>query len=389
MMLAADPIRYGMIGGGEGAFIGDIHRTAAALTGRWRLRAGALSSDPERSLRSAAALGITPDRAYRSVEEMLAREQTLAPEDRIEVAVIVTPNHLHASAATAALDAGFDVLCDKPLADTLENAEAVAAAARRTGRKLGVTYTYSGYPMVMQARALIGSGELGEVRRVMAQYTQDWLSRSEDAQASPQAAWRTDPARAGEGGAFGDIGAHAFHLIEFVCNRSVLELSADLSSLPGRRLDDDGSALLRLEGGCRGVLTASQVCSGDLNNLSISVYCDKAGLHWRQEEPNTLRLAWRERPEELWKAGTDRPYLARPIRAAQRTPGGHPEGYLEAFANIYAAFADDVRGVAPEGARYPGIEAALSGMRFIRAAVESNRRGAAWVSLDGRREGST
>lgn len=371
-----------MIGGGQGAFIGGVHRTAAAIAGNWRLVAGAFSSTPERALASAAEIGV--ERAYGSWAEMLEAEAALPADQRIEAVSIVTPNHMHAAPAIAAMEAGFDVIVDKPLADTLANARAIAEAAGQTGRRIAVTHTYTGYPMVKQARALVASGQFGKVRRVAVKYTQDWLSRASDLENNKQAEWRVDPARSGEAGAFGDIGTHAANLVEFVTGERIVSLCAELTMLPGRRIDDDGAALLRLSGGGRGTLTASQVCVGDANDLAISVYCDEAGLHWRQEEPNTLTVGRRDRPTETWHAGANRAYLGSEILAIQRTPGGHPEGYLEAFANIYAAFGKQIRGQdsAAGDPGYATMDDTLAGMRFLAASLASSRAGAVWVNLE-------
>lgn len=378
-----NPVRYGMIGGGQGAFIGGVHRTAAAIAGNWRLVAGAFSSTAERSLASGAELGVDPARTYGSWAEMLEREAALPADERIEAVAIVTPNHMHAPPAIAAMEAGFDVIIDKPLADSLAHARAIAAAAARTGRRIAVTHTYTGYPLVKQARRLVASGQFGKVRRVAVKYTQDWLSRAADLEGNKQAAWRVDPARSGGAGAFGDIGTHAANLVEFITGERITRLCAELTMLPGRQIDDDGAALFHLAGGGKGTLTASQVLVGDINDLAISVWCDEAGLHWRQEEPNTLRVGYRDRPTEIWHAGANRAYLAPDILAIQRTPGGHPEGYLEAFANIYRAFGDALRGVGPAGDElgYATMDDALAGMTFIEASLASSRQGAAWVDL--------
>jgi predicted dehydrogenase len=343
------PIRYGMVGGGRGAFIGGIHRTAAAIAGNWRLAAGAFSSTPEKSRASGAEIGVDPARTYGSWQEMLSREAELPEDIRIEAVAIVTPNHMHAAPAIAAMEAGFDVIIDKPLADNLADARVIVDAAARTGRRIAVTHTYTGYPLVKQARRLVMAGTFGPVRRVMVKYTQDWLSRASDLENNKQAEWRVDPARSGEAGAFGDIGTHAANLVEFITGERIASICAELTMLPGRRIDDDGAALFRLSGGGRGTLTASQVCVGDINDLAISVWCEEAGLHWRQEEPNTMRIGYRDKPTEIWHAGANRAYLASDILAIQRTPGGHPEGYLEAFANIYAAFGRTLRGMPQEG----------------------------------------
>ena len=377
------PIRYGMIGGGQGAFIGGVHRTAAAIAGNWQLVAGALSSTPEKAKASGTEIGLPADRTYGSWAEMLEREAALPVEIRIEAVSIVTPNHVHAAPAIAAMEAGFDVIVDKPLADSLEAAEAIADAAVRTRRRIAVTHTYTGYPLVKLARKLVAGGELGAVRRVMVKYTQDWLSRASDLEGNKQAEWRVDPTRSGDAGAFGDIGTHAANLCEFITGERIVAICAELTMLEGRRIDDDGAALFRLSGGGKGTLTASQVCVGDMNDLAIAVYCDEAGLHWRQEEPNTLTVKRRDRPDEVYHAGGNRAYLPADLIAIQRTPGGHPEGYLEAFANIYRAFGEQLRG-APVPVGEPGyatMDDALAGMNFLRAALRSSRDGAVWTDL--------
>lgn len=377
------PIRYGMIGGGQGAFIGGVHRTAARIAGNWQLVAGAFSSTPEKSRASGAEIGVDPARAYGSFAEMLAREAELPEDVRIEAVAIVTPNHMHAAPAIAAMEAGFDVIIDKPLAHSLDAAQAIADAAARTGRRIAITHTYTGYPLVKQARRLVASGKFGKVRRVAVKYTQDWLSRAADLEGNKQAAWRVDPAQSGDAGAFGDIGTHAANLAEFITGERITRICAELTMLEGRAIDDDGAALFHLSGGGKGTLTASQVLVGDINDLAISVYCDEAGLHWRQEEPNTMRIGYRDRPTEIWHAGANRAYLDGDILAIQRTPGGHPEGYLEAFANIYQAFGNALRGeaVAGDDPGYATIEDTMAGMHFLRASLESSAKGAVWVDL--------
>lgn len=377
------PVRYGMIGGGQGAFIGGVHRTAARIAGNWQLAAGALSSSPDKARASGAEIGLDPARTYGSWAEMLEREAALPAGERIEAVSIVTPNHMHAAPAIAAMEAGFDVIIDKPLAHSLESARAIADAATRTGRRIAITHTYTGYPLVKQARRLVTSGKFGKVRRVSVKYTQDWLSRAADLEGNKQAAWRVDPAQSGDAGAFGDIGTHAANLAEFITGERITRICAELTMLEGRAIDDDGAALFHLSGGGRGTLTASQVLVGDINDLAIDVWCDEAGLHWRQEEPNTLRVGYRDKPTEIWHAGANRAYLDGDILSIQRTPGGHPEGYLEAFANIYQAFGKALRGE-PAGGDEPGyatIEDTMAGMQFLRAALESSRRGAVWVDL--------
>ncbi|GGB56087.1 Gfo/Idh/MocA family protein [Blastomonas aquatica] len=375
--------RYAMIGGGEGAFIGPVHRVAAAIAGNCRLVAGALSSDPERARRSGEAVGIAQDRSYGSYAELLQRERVLPAEDRAEFIAIVTPNHVHAPAAIAALEAGFPVLIDKPLTDTLAAALDLQAVALKTGGLVGVTHTYTGYPMVRQARALIAQGDLGAVRRVSVRYTQGWLAKAEDA-SGKQAEWRIDPARSGLGGAFGDIGTHAFNLVEFITGETMTRIAADIrAAVPGRQLDDDGGAMFHLSGGGRGTLVASQICTGDANGLEISVWCEEAGVHWRQEEPGRLRVARRGAPEQIWVPGTDCAWLDASALAQVRLPSGHPEGYLEAFANIYRDFADAVRGNVSLHPAYASLDDGLAGMRFIKAAYESSAQGSAWINLNG------
>jgi predicted dehydrogenase len=377
------PVRYGMIGGGQGAFIGGVHRTAAAIAGNWTLAAGAFSSTPEKSKASGMEIGVAADRVYGSWAEMLAREAALPENIRIEAVAIVTPNHMHAAPAIAAMEGGFEVIIDKPLADTMANAKSIADAVTRTGRRIAVTHTYTGYPLVKQAREMVTSGAFGAVRRVMVKYTQDWLSRASDLEGNKQAAWRVDPAQSGDAGAFGDIGTHAANLVEFITGERIASICAELTMLPGRRIDDDGAALFRLSGGGKGTMTASQVCVGDMNDLAIAVYCDEAGLHWRQEQPNTLTIKRRDRPDEVWHAGANRAYLSPEVLAIQRTPGGHPEGYLEAFANIYRAFGDQIRGPDATAGEpgYATMDDTLSGMKFLRACLESSRAGAVWVEL--------
>lgn len=376
-----NPVRFGMVGGGQGAFIGGVHRTAAAIAGNWKLVAGAFSSTPDKARASGREIGVADDRNYGSWQEMLEREAQLPEGERIEAVAIVTPNHMHAPPAIAALEAGFDVIIDKPLANSLAEAQAIADAVERTGRRIAVTHTYTGYPLVKQARSLVTSGQFGAVRRVMVKYTQDWLSRAEDLVDNKQAAWRVDPERSGAAGAFGDIGTHAANLVEFITGERMTQIAAELTMLEGRAIDDDGAALFRLSGGGRGTLVASQVLVGDINDLAIDIYCDEAGIHWRQEEPNTMRIGYRDKPTETWHAGANRAYLDGDILAIQRTPGGHPEGYLEAFANIYAAFGRTIRGETAGEPGYATIEDSLMGMRFIDAALASSRNGAAWTKL--------
>lgn len=379
-------VRYGMVGGGEGAFIGAVHRMAAALDGEFALVCGAFSSEPERGRRSGEALGLDPARAYPSLEAMLTGERKLPEDERMEVLAIVTPNHLHAPAAIAALDAGFHVMSDKPMALDLKEGEAIAAAVERSGKLYGLTFTYSGYPLVEEARARVARGDLGAIRLVQVEYSQGWLSQPLDREGNKQAEWRTDPSRAGLGGCLGDIGTHAFHLAEHVSGLAVAELSADLTThVPGRRLDDDVSALLRFEGGARGVLKASQVAAGDENGLRLRIHGEKGGLDWSQMEPNTLTLRWLDRPAEIVRAGG--PGLAPSTMARLRTPAGHPEGYVEAFANLYRSFAGGVReGAAASPALgtenwFPGLADGLRTMTFVEAMIENDAGTQKWTRL--------
>ena len=379
-------IRYGMVGGGEGAFIGAVHRMAAALDGGYALVCGALSSNAERGRRSAEALGIDPARAYPTLEALLAGEAALPEGERMEVLAIVTPNHLHAPAAIAALDAGFHVMSDKPMALDLAESLAIEAAIARSGKLYGLTFTYSGYPLVEEARVRVARGDLGAVRLVQVEYSQGWLSAPIDRDGQKQAEWRTDPARAGLGGCLGDIGTHAFQLAEHVSGFAVAELSAELTThVAGRRLDDDLAALLRFEGGARGVLKASQIAAGDENGLRLRIHGEKGGLDWSQMEPNTLTLRWLDRPAEIIRAGG--PGLDALTTARLRTPAGHPEGYVEAFANLYRSFGRAVRAGAaappPPGAAdwFPGIADGLRTMTFVEAMIANSAGTAKWTSL--------
>lgn len=360
-------LRLGMVGGGQGAFIGAVHRIAARLDDQWELVAGALSSDPARARASAAYLGIAPDRAYTDWAAMALAEAARA--DGIDAVAIVTPNHLHAGPAVAFLRAGIAVICDKPLAATAEQAQAIAEAVHASGRPFVLTHTYAGYPMIRQARAMVAAGALGQVRLVQVEYAQGWLAT--DARGK-QADWRTDPVQAGAG-AIGDIGTHAFHLAGHVSGLQVAELAADLSSMvPGRAVDDDARILLRFHGGARGMLWASQVAIGHENGLRLRVYGTEGSLDWHQENPNLLIHDRLNQPRQILTRG------GAGTQAAVRTPSGHPEGYLEAFATLYADAAALIRGSATD---IPGIEDGLRGMRFIAACQASSRNNCRWVAL--------
>ena len=379
------PIRLGMVGGGEGAFIGAVHRMAARLDGQFDLVAGALSASPDRALASGRALGLAEDRIYGDYEAMAAAEA--ARDDGIEAVAIVTPNHLHAAPAQAFLARGIHVICDKPLAATAEQAHAMAEAAGRSDALFVLTHNYTGYPMVRAARALVADGALGPLRVAQVEYAQDWLT---EAVANKQADWRTDPARAGAG-AVGDIGTHAFNLLEFVTGQRVQSLAAELSSfVPGRQVDDNAHVLLRLERGARGQLWVSQVAVGRENGLRLRLHGARGGLEWDQETPDRLWFTPFGEPRRLiTRGGAGVPDAAARLT---RLPPGHPEGYLEGFANIYAETARAIRahgaGTRLAELYLPTIEDGLRGMAFIAACLRSSSDDAAWVSLAPWEEGA-
>lgn len=366
-------LRMGLIGGGPGSFIGPVHRIAAELDREIELVAGAFSSNAERSALAGASYSIDPARAYADVATMLAAEK--ARPDGIDFVSIVSPNYHHLPAAKAALAAGIPVMSDKPLTATLAEAQELAGIVRAAGLPFGVTYTYSGYPLVREARARVAAGEIGRVRKVVVEYPQGWLAGEA---AGKQAEWRMDPSKSGEGGCIADIGVHALQLAEFVTGLKVTEILADLAAVvPGRLLDDDCTVLLRFENGARGVLLASQIEVGELNGLRIRAYGETGGLIWKQEEPNTLTINRHDGSSHVIRAGTA--VLGSAAASRTRTPGGHPEGYLEAFANLYRDFAAILRG--EEAPLLPGIEDGLRGMTFIATAAAASRQGAGWVKL--------
>lgn len=371
----------GMIGGGEGAFIGAVHRMAAELDGEIRLVCGAFASDPERSRRSGQSLyGLPPERCYPDFQTLCREEARRPAGERMNFVSIVTPNHVHVPAALAALDAGFHVVCDKPLSHRLDDAQELAKRVAASGRLFCLTHNYAGYPMVREARALIADGAVGSVRRVNGEYLQGWLAGSLEGSGNKQAGWRTDPERAGAAGCFGDIGSHVQHLVEFVTGLEVESVCADLSRwVPGRALDDDGNVLLRFRGGARGVLVASQVAVGEENRIGMKVYGELGGLEWSQTAADTLTLKWPDRAVTQHRTGG--PTVSAAAAQATRLPAGHPEGYLEAFAVLYRNFARDVRAVAagqPAERDYPGIDDGLRGLRFIEAVVASSAEGGVW-----------
>lgn len=380
-------IRMGMVGGGEGAFIGAVHRQAAALDGEIELVCGAFSSDPQRARRSGAALHLPADRVYDDFRAMLRAEAALPPAQRMQFVAIVTPNHLHFPIAEAALRAGFHVLSDKPATLDLQEAIRLREILAETGLLYGLTHTYTGYPLVKEARARVAAGELGRVRKVVVEYAQGWLAtRAEDGD-NKQAAWRLDPSRAGASCCMGDIGVHAANLAEYVTGLKISAVCAELAAVvPGRTLDDDGAVLLRFDNGARGVLLASQISVGEENALRIAVYGERGGLEWRQQEPNTLWLKWPDRPTQMLRAGGR--YLGALAAANTRTPMGHPEGYLEAFANLYLAFAGQIRAhekgepATARAADCPGIDAALRGMAFIERVVAASASDTKWHTVE-------
>ena len=377
-------IRLGMVGGGKDAYIGGIHRLAAQLDGRFAFVAGALSSTPEKSARSGVALGLPADRTYGSFEEMAKAEA--ARPDGIEAVAIVTPNHMHFAAAKAFLEAGIHVICDKPMTTTLEDAKALAELAKSSRKLFVLTHNYTGYPLVRQARDMVAVGELGTLRYVQAEYVCDWLTIATENTGSKQAAWRTDPARSGAGGAVADIGTHAFHLLSFVSGLQLDSVLADLTSfVPGRRLDDSVEVLLRFVGGAKGMLWASQIAVGHENGLSLRIYGDKGGLEWAQENPNQLWFARFGEPKQLLTKNGHGAGAAN--RRASRIPAGHPEGYLEAFATLYREAADAIlasEANAPPDPTllFPTVDDGVRGIAFVTACISSSTNGGVWTCVD-------
>jgi predicted dehydrogenase len=379
-------IRYGMVGGGRGAFIGGVHRIAANIDGQIELVCGAFSSDPEKSKASGADLFLPPSRCYGSFEEMIRAEKALPADQRMDFISIVTPNHMHFAPAKLALENGFHVLSDKPATFNLAEAKELSALVQQTGLLYGLTHNYTGYPLVKHAREMVQQGLLGKIRKVVVEYPQGWLATRLEESGQKQAAWRTDPARSGAAGCVGDIGTHAENLAEYITGLHIRELAADLTTfVEGRLLDDDANILLRFDNGAKGVLHCSQISVGEENNLNIRVYGEKGGLEWHQKEPNTLLVKWLDRPMEVLRTGNG--YLGAAAASNTRTPPAHPEGYLEAFANIYRNFAGHIRATL-EGSQpsplvldYPKIQDGIRGMAFIEAVVTSSQKNAAWTKV--------
>jgi len=382
-------IRYGMVGGGRGAFIGAVHRIAAAIDQQIELVCGAFSSDPERSRASGADLYLPPSRCYGTFEEMIKVESRLPSSLRMDFVAIVTPNHMHFPPAKMALEYGFHVLSDKPATLNLAEAKKIADIVKKTGLLYGLTHNYTGYPLVKEAREMIRAGKLGKIRKVVVEYPQGWLATRLEASGQKQAAWRTDPKRSGAAGSIGDIGTHAENLAEYISGLQIEELAADITSfVKGRKLDDDGNVLLRFKGGAKGLLHCSQISVGEENNLNIRVYGELGGIEWHQRFPNTMYVKWLDRPMEVYRTGLG--YLSASAKAATRTPPAHPEGYLEAFANIYKNFASHIRARIEDkklakndpALDYPKIEDGVRGMAFIEAVVKSSKKNTTWTKLD-------
>lgn len=382
-------LRMGMIGGGKNAFIGAVHRIAANMDGLIELSCGALSSDPANSVESGKALFLPENRIYKTYADMITEEKKLPAGQRMDFVSIVTPNHVHFDPAMMALDNGFHVMLDKPMTFTLDEAKKLAQKVKETGLVLGLTHTYSGYPMVKQAKQMIKEGTFGKIRKIYVEYPQGWLSTLFEKDGNKQASWRTDPKRSGKSGCMGDIGTHAAHLAEYISGLKITKLCADLNIMvPGRALDDDGNVLLRFDNGANGVLMASQVAAGEENALRIRIYGEKGGIEWAQMEPNTLIVKWLDQPTQLFRAGVG---YATPLSSFAshntRTPGGHPEGYLEAFGNIYRNFALTIsakiegRQPSPEMLDFPTVEEGVRGMAFIDNVVASSASEQKWTEF--------
>jgi len=375
-----------MVGGGKDAFIGAIHRLAFHMDGQAELVAGALSVNPEVAVQSGEELFLSPERIYTDYKVMLEKEATMPSEKRVDFITIVTPNFLHFEPAMLALEYGFDVVVEKPITFTLEEAKRLEAKVKETGRTLLLCHTYTGYPMVKQARQLIRSGILGAIRKVYVEYPQGWLSTSLEKTNHAQAAWRTDPKRSGKAGAMGDIGTHAFNLAEYVSGLQVTKICADVNTVvEGRMLDDDGAALLKFNNGASGVLMATQVAAGAENNVKIRVFGEKGGIEWQQEDANTILVKWLDRPAEVYRAGTG--YADSFAKHNARTPAGHPEGYLEAFANLYRNFISTIRARAnrqtasEEMLDFPSVVEGVRGMAFIEHVIASGQSEQKWIDF--------
>ena len=375
-----------MIGGGPGSFIGAIHRIAANMDGEIELVAGVFSSDPNKSKEAGASLYLDPSRVYGSYDEMFEKESKLPEEERMDFVSIVTPNHVHFDPSMKALSHGYHLVLDKPMTLTLEEAHLLYDKIKSSGKLFCLTHTYTGYPMVKQARQMVADGMLGNIRKVYVEYPQGWLTEMLESEGDKQAAWRTDPKKSGKAGCMGDIGTHAFNLAEYITGLKLTKLCADINiKVEGRLLDDDGNVLLKFDNGASGTLIATQIATGAENNLNIRVYGDKAGLEWKQEDNNTLIIRHHNQPDQIYRAGT--PYLGHNAQENTRTPAGHPEGYLEAFANLYRNFARTIQaqrqGQEPDEAwlDIPGATDGLRGMAFVHHVIESGKSDKKWTEF--------
>lgn len=376
-------LRMGMIGGGTGSFIGDVHRKASSIDGMIELVCGAFSSTAEKSIQSGKDLFLAENRCYGSYEEMILKEKELPKEERMDFVAIVTPNHMHFPPAKMALENGFHVVCDKPMTLTLEEAIELETIIEKSGKLFALTHNYPANPMVKQAKALVDHGDLGTIRKVQVQYLQGWLSTDLETTGQKQAAWRVDPSKSGIGGALGDIGTHAENLVEYITGLKITEIAADLGRFgKGRVLDDDGNLLLRLENGAKGTMSISQIALGEENNLAIKVYGTKGSIEWHQENPNELVTRWLDEPLKIYTPNGNKLY---PSAQISRIPAGHPEGYLEAFATVYKNFATHLiaklKGETIDQPDYPTAKDGLRGMKFIYAAVESDKNNSIWTKI--------
>jgi len=385
-MTTMAPVRIGMIGGGQGAFIGGVHRIAAGLDGQARVVAGALSSTPQRAIESGQALGLETSRNYPTWQAMLERESTLPSHERIDCVSIVTPNHVHFEPALAFTNAGFNIICDKPLVHTTEQAKTLVNAVAKHNTVFAVTYNYSGYPMVKHARALVRDGTIGDIRKVVVEYNQGWLANNLESSGQKQASWRTNPAQSGAGGAIGDIGSHAEQLTSYITGLSITHICADLTTfVEGRLLDDDANLLLRFNNGARGVLIASQIEIGHENDLRIRIHGSKGSVLWSQEEPNALSVRIEGEAEQIHRRGNG--YLSDAAKGVTRLPAGHPEAFFEAFANVYANAFKAIRAGKGglEAARvfdFPGVDDGARGVHFIERTVASSKSEHKWTAMD-------
>jgi predicted dehydrogenase len=379
-------LKLAMIGGGQGAFIGAIHRIAARIDNQYELVAGAFSSDAEKSKASGVLLGLKPERVYTSYKELIEKEKQLPENERVQVISIVTPNHVHFEPTKLALESGFHVILDKPMTFSLDEAKELEKVVKASGKLFCLTHTYTGYPMVKEARQVVASGKLGAIRKIYVEYPQGWLSTFLEGEDNKQASWRTDPGKSGIAGAIGDIGTHAFNLGEYISGLQVTRVNADINIVvEGRKLDDDGAVLLKYNNGASGVLTATQIAAGDENNIKIRVYGEKGGLEWQQDNANTLLIKWLDKPAEIWRTGGG--YTSAYVSENMRAPAGHPEGYLEAFANLYKNFALTVKaqlnGETPkeQWLDFPGVEEGVRGMAFVENVIASGKSDKKWTDF--------